>query len=563
MRLREAGDSALLLQFDPVIDASVNARVIAIADAVRARQVAGVRDVVSTFSSVAVYFDPLIVSIDAVRDLLRSVTNTAVSAPMSGRVIDVPVSYGGEAGPDIADVAALTGLTETEIARRHADATYRVFMLGFLPGFAYMGSVDERIAVPRRASPRLRVPAGSVGIAGRQTGIYPIESPGGWQIVGRTSLRVFDPERAEPCVFAPGDSVRFVGRVRRKPDTTTENFDAGTPNVRASRSQSAGGARLQNGVSDSGRTSRRTITVISPGLFTTVQDEGRWGHQSSGVSVAGAMDLISHRLANALVGNDRNAATLEITLHGPELRFETDTVVAVAGADLTPTVDGASVRHLSPTPCRQGSVLRFGDRRDSARAYLAVGGGVAVSPVLDSRSTHTMTGIGGFAGRRLRAGDVVPVGESTFATRSGRSIPSGPRPRAVRLRAIPGPQDDFFESVAFDILQHTRFTVSPQSNRMGYRLTGGQPIPRRADREMISDATFAGGLQIPLSGEPILLMADRQTTGGYPQIATVISADLPAAAQLAPGDSVQFELCSRAVAISALVAQEARLLASI
>jgi KipI family sensor histidine kinase inhibitor len=541
IRIREAGDSAVLLQYDPVIDASVNARVIAIADVMRAQRIGGVRDVVSTFSGVAVYFDPLLVAIDTVTEALRSAANVAVERASNGRVVEVPVSYGGEAGPDMSELATMTGLTETEIARRHAELTYRVFMLGFLPGFAYMASVDESIAAPRRTSPRVRVPAGSVGIAGRQTGIYPLESPGGWQIIGRTPLRVFDPVRAEPCLFEPGDSVRFV--------------DAGPSDP--SRLKAAP-TSTQSPV---GSAFRRTLTVITPGLFTTVQDEGRWGRQGSGISVSGALDLTSHRLANAVVGNDRTAATLEITLQGPELRFDRDAVIAVAGADLSPTLDGASLRQMSATRGRAGSVLRFGDRRSGARAYLALSGGIDVAPVLGSRSTHAMTAVGGVAGRQLRAGDVLELGESASSTRSP-VIAVEPRPRAVRLRAVPGPQDDFFAPTAFEILQRAQFRVSPQSNRMGYRLTG-EAIPRSTDREMISDATFLGGLQIPPSGEPILLMADRQTTGGYPQIATVITADLPVAAQLAPGDSVEFELCSRPDAISALVAQEARLLASI
>ena len=542
IRIREAGDSGVLLECDPVIDVSINARVIAIADAMRARRIAGVRDVVSTFRSVAVYFDPLLVSIDAVTDALRSAANAPAAPAAGGRVVEVPVSYGGEAGPDMSELATRTGLTDIEIARRHAETTYRVFMLGFLPGFAYMASVDERIAAPRRVSPRVRVPAGSVAIAGRQTGIYPLDSPGGWQIIGRTSLRVFDPMRTEPCLFAPGDSVRFVDA----------GHNAGHLKVASTNTSAPGFSRTGN----------PTVTVIAPGLFTTVQDEGRWGHQASGISPAGALDLISHRLANAVVGNSRAAATLEITLQGPELRFDRDAVIAVAGADLGPTIDGASLRQTAATRCRAGSVLRFGDRRTGTRAYLALSGGIDVAPVLGSRSTHAMTGVGGVAGRQLRAGDTLESGEPAASARSP-VIAVEPRLRAVRLRAIAGPQDDFFAPAAFAILQQTQFHVSAQSNRMGYRLTGGQPIPRDTDREMISDATFPGGLQIPPSGEPILLMADRQTTGGYPQIATVITADLPAAAQLAPGDSVQFELCSRADAISALVAQEARLLASI
>jgi antagonist of KipI len=562
-RFREAGDAGALLQWEPVIDAAINARAIAVADAVGSKRIAGVRDVVSTFRSVAVYFDPLIASIDTVREAVLSSATIPTDLSGSGRVVEVPVTYGGDEGPDLSEVAAMTGMTEAEIARRHADATYRVFMLGFLPGFAYMASVDESIAVSRRATPRVSVPAGSVGIAGRQTGVYPIDSPGGWRIVGRTSLPVFEPTRPRPCLFAPGDSVRFVdmGRLKAVP-TKTGHLSASAEGFRGRSAAVSEDARVASTSVQSpvGSAFRRTITVITPGLFTTVQDEGRWGHQGSGVSVSGAMDLVSHRLANVVVGNDRAAATLEITLQGPELRFDADALVAIAGADLNATMDGAAIDPCTQRRCRSGSVIRFGSRRSGTRGYLAVDGGIDVSPVLGSRSTHATTHIGGFAGRQLRAGDTLPIGESK-GRHASRRVPVHPQPRAVRLRAIPGPQDDFFTTSALDILQQTRFTVSPQSNRMGYRLTGGPPIPRADEREMISDATFAGALQVPPSGDPILLMADRQTTGGYPQIATVITADLPLAGQLAPGDSIEFELCSRSQAIAALVAQEARLLA--
>jgi allophanate hydrolase subunit 2 len=186
-------------------------------------------------------------------------------------------------------------------------------------------------------------------------------------------------------------------------------------------------------------------------------------------------------------------------------------------------------------------VLRFGGRRQGARAYVAFDGGIAAT--------------GGIRGAALTAGDRVPL-ENPTSTSTPKMVDVAARALAggARLRVLRGPQDHFFSDAAFDVLQRNRFTVSPQSNRMGYRLQGG-PIPR-ADREMISDATFTGAIQVPASGEPILLMADRQTSGGYPQIATVITADLPLAAQLAPGDWIEFAICSRADAVRALAGQE-------
>ena len=535
--IREAGDSALLLELEAAIDAGVNARAIAIADAVRQRDLPGIRDVVSTFHSVAVFFDPVSTDVAAVAAALHEESGVAVPR-RTGRAIDVPVAYGGDAGPDLAEVAAFARCTPQTVVERHASRPYRVFMLGFLPGFAYMATVDETIAAPRKATPRVRVPAGSVGIAGRQTGIYPSESPGGWQIVGRTGLAVFDPARTPPALFLPGDEVRFVP-VDSRPDIVVSGF-------------SRTGVRLEAGT--------RFITILRPGLLTTIQDSGRWGYQGLGVPVSGPMDPAAQRVANALVGNPRDAATLEATLVGPEVRFEQHTRIVVAGADLQATLDGADVLLHRAVRCRPGSVLRFGDRRSGARAYVAFDGGIAVPPVLGSRATHLLSGLGGLEGRALRAGDRIPLGAAGDGLKPGPYL-SPESTHGARLRVLPGPQAEAFDASAFETLQCSRFLVSPQSDRMGYRLTGDTPVLRTATDDMISDVAFVGGLQVPPSGQPILLMADRQTTGGYPQIAVVITADLPVAAQLAPGDWVEFVVCSRSEAIAALVAQEGRILA--
>jgi len=536
----EAGDSALLLELDETIDAGINARAIASAAAVRRDAPAGVRDVVSTYRSVAVHFDPLTADVDAIRTAIERAAGSA-PAVVEGKQVDIPVQYGGEAGPDLAEVAAFARLEIEDAIDLHAGTPYRVFMLGFLPGFAYMGPVDARIAMPRRASPRVRVPAGSVGIGGQQTGVYPRESPGGWRLIGRAGVRVFDASRAQPCLVAPGDLVRFV-RVAAVDSTAAEPMRSTAP------------AR--------DRLHERWLTVLRPGLFTTIQDAGRWGHQGEGVPVGGALDLVSHRVANALVDNDSHAATLEVTVLGPEIRLETDTVIAIAGADLGAQIDGRDVRVNTPMACRAGSVLRFSGRVRGTRAYVAFDGGIDVEPVLGSRSTTVVCGLGGLDGRALAAGDRVPLGSPrpSRLLQSQRDEPLDfiATPQATRLRVLEGPQRDFFPDEAFERLYHATFTVSPRSDRMGYRLEGA-PLARVETREMISDAAFAGGLQVPPSGDPILLMADRQTTGGYPQIATVITADLPFAGQLGPGDRVEFVPCTRREAIAALVTQEGRL----
>ena len=567
-RIIEAGDSALTLEIEvrpsstshASIDADLNARAIAVARCVRQRAIVGVRDVVATFRSVTVFFDPL--STDVAR-VVAALDEAAEAAPpgYSGRTIDLPVIYGGKDGPDLAHVAALAGCSPATVIERHVARAYRVFMLGFLPGFAYMAPVDDTIAAPRHATPRLRVPAGSVGIAGVQTGVYPRGSPGGWQIIGRTAVSLFDPGAVPPALLAPGDQVRFVpaaaadavtspGRITSRPEVDV------TP---------VGHARY--------------VTVVRPGLLTTIQDVGRWGYQDLGVPVSGPMDHVAPRLANALVGNPRDAATLEATWLGPELRMEQETRVAVAGGDLHATLDSADVPLHTPVRCRAGSVLRFGDRRSGARAYVAFDGGIAVPRVLGSRATHVLSGLGGFGGRALKAGDRVPLADRVAdlaAPRADLSVvhadaraaslaaASDQQARSAggaRLRVLPGPQAERFGPSALEVLQSTRYTVSPQSDRMGYRLTGSAPAPDATSGDMISEAAFVGGVQVPPSGGPILLMADRQTTGGYPQLAVVITADLPLAGQLGPGDWIEFEVCNRGDAIAALIEQEGKLLA--
>jgi KipI family sensor histidine kinase inhibitor len=569
--IRYVGDSALLLDVgaaagiaergfpstrlgaDPSTplgtgNAEMNRSAVSIASAVRAAAVRGVRDVQATFRSVVVHFDPLQTDVGAVVDALQRVEGrSAEDVSAAGRTIEIPVTYGGEEGPDLAAVAAWAGCSEADVVARHAGRTYRVFMLGFLPGFPYLGEVDASIAMPRLATPRARVAPGSVGIAGAQTGVYPQASPGGWQIIGRTAMRMFDATREQPALLAAGDAVRFVAA----PVGRALSGSPGEPEGFAPRTDQA----------------RRHVTVLRPGLFTTIQDLGRWGHQASGVPVSGAMDTVSHRLANAAVGNAPDAATLEVTVAGPELRFDQETTIAIGGADLSASLDGREIRPGAGVACGGGSILRFGPRRAGARAYVAFDGAIATDPVLGSRATHALTRLGGLAGEGLplHAGDRVPLGEPahvgrTFTVRQANREGSPDVPPT--LRVLPGPQLEQLPSETLERLLATTFTVSAQSDRMGYRLVSEVALPRGGGGDMLSDATFAGAVQVPPSGEPILLMADRQTTGGYPQAAIVITADLSRAGQLAPGDTLRFELCTRAQAVSALIACEGHLLAA-
>lgn len=307
-----------------------------------------------------------------------------------------------------------------------------------------------------------------------------------------------------------------------------------------------------------------TLRVIKPGLLTTIQDRGRWGLQARGVPVAGPMDSCSHRIANALVGNPLDAATLEVTLLGPEIEFEAECLVAIAGAEFELTVDGRHVPMNAAFVAPAASVLRFRRRLRGARAYIAVRGGISTPPTLGSRATHLISAMGGMAGRALKAGDVLPLGGATradfFAAAAFDPAIVALPDRHARLRVLAGPQLEYFSPAALETLQAEPYTISNRSDRMGFRLEG--PVLEHArGADIISDATPIGTLQVPASGQPILLMADRQTTGGYPKIATVIAADISVAGQLAPGDTISFAVCSMREAMAALIAQERSLMA--
>jgi antagonist of KipI len=306
------------------------------------------------------------------------------------------------------------------------------------------------------------------------------------------------------------------------------------------------------------------VHVIKPGMLTTIQDRGRWGMQAEGVPVAGPMDPVAHRIANALVGNTPDASTLEVTLLGPELVFEESRAIAIAGAEFDVTVDGRTVAPRTPAIVPANGRVRFGARHRGARAYLAVAGGIAVEPTLGSRATHLISAMGGLEGRALRAGDRLPLGPV-------RRVDAGRAPHAIaaaltaipsgeaRIRVLAGPQQEYFVASALDALQSAPYVIGPQSDRMGFRLDGPR-LEHAHGADIISDATPLGVLQVPASGQPILLMADRQTTGGYPKIATVITADMTIAGQLAPGDRITFVVCTPRDAIAALIAQERALM---
>ncbi len=304
------------------------------------------------------------------------------------------------------------------------------------------------------------------------------------------------------------------------------------------------------------------VEVVAPGLLTTVQDPyGRPGFERYGVATGGALDPFAAEAANRLVDNPPRAALLELTLAGPELRFGAASAIALCGADLGPTLDGQPLAPGWSAFVRPGAVLTFGDRRAGARAYLAIAGGLCVPPVLGSASTDLRAGFGGLEGRPLRAGDRLQAPPARdLAARAGRFLAAAadlPAPTAP-IRVLPGPHLERFAPEALEALCDEPWRITEQADRMGYRLAGPR-LRHRQGPDVVSLGLPVGAIQVPGDGQPIVLLADHQPTGGYTVLACVIRADLRRLAQRLPGETVRFTLTTPEAARAALAEQRALL----
>lgn len=527
MQLIPLGDCAVLVVVKEKSSMAALQSVTQLAAALRKLSPAGVTDVVPSFCTVTVHYDPVRLPsgegtpVARVMAWIRSAFAAgpkAAGRPVS-REVTVPVCYGGEGGPDLADVSSHTKLSEAEVIRVHSKGIYRVAAVGFSPGFPYLLGLAPRLATPRRATPRTRVPAGSVGIGGEQTGVYPIATPGGWSLVGRTPLRLFRPENeASPTLLRAGDTVKFVPVSEKQAEQLAEKPVA-LPAARTTK-QSA------------------VVEVVKPGALTLVQDLGRAGWQHHGISGGGVMDRAAARVANLLLGNEPDAPLLEMALTGAELRFLRATWIAVTGAAVR------GVPGWRPWRIEAGQRVSFAELTRGARVYVAFAGGLDIPRVLGGAGTLLSAGIGGWNGRALQAGDRLGARAAALETSGSWSASSEfdatNTEGEIAVRFVKGPQWDWFAAASRRAFAGRPFKVTPKSDRMGLRFEGGALRLEEA-RELVSEGVCFGSVQVPPDGHPIVLMADRQTIGGYPKIATVISVDLPRLAQARTGDSVRFQ----------------------
>lgn len=430
-------------------------------------------------------------------------------------------------GEDLACVAELTGLGADGVISAHSEQTWTAAFGGFAPGFAYLVGETQALTVPRRSTPRSAVPAGSVALADTYSAVYPRASPGGWQLIGRTTAPMWDLGRDQPALVQPGNRVRF--RPVRELVLAAGDLASDLAAVPVT-----SGAGHTTDTADG-------IVVLSPGLQTTVQDLGRSGHAALGVAGSGALDRGALRRANRLAGNPVDAAGLENALGGLVLVAVTDQVLAVTGARVPLAIDGPGGDRAVPTETPfallAGETLTLGAPTAGVRSYVAIRGGLDVATVLGSRSTDTLSGIGPQplgAGRRLR---VLAAPPSSVVGAPGVE-PQRPA-EVTELCFVPGPRSDWFDPETIERFAGATWTVTAQSNRIGLRLDG-EPLARSRPGELPSEGTVTGAIQLPSSGLPVLFLADHPVTGGYPVIGVVLPADLDRAAQLPTGARIRF-----------------------
>lgn len=521
----------------------------------------GVVDIVPAARTVLVHVDPAVLPVAAARAWIdRATRSDAVAPERVRRDVDVPIVYDG---PDLDETALLLGLSREALTAAHTSAAWTVAFTGFAPGFGYLVSEDWAFDVARLPSPRPRVAAGAVGLAGVFSGAYPRATPGGWRLIGTTEAPLFDPTAAEPALLTPGTAVRFVPvRAAAVAASASGGTGEGT-GVPAGAGESApvgasagagDSAPAQTGASGTAAArshraetdgapvvthadpARAGFTVLDPGLLATIQDQGRPGHAAAGVAVSGAADREALRTGLRLVGTGEHAAGAEVTLGGFRAVADVDLWVAVTGAWGAVRLGGRVVDAYAAHLWRAGAELHLDWFAQGARAYICVRGGLDAPGLFGSRATDTLAGLGP---RPLRAGDRIGRAQAEVAPIPAEDLhPWSPPVDAVAdIPLAPGPRADWFAPQAQQLLYDTVWTVSSQADRVGIRLDG-PALPRTITGELPSEGMLPGAVQVPPDGRPVLFGRDAPVTGGYPVIAVATAID--ALGQMRPGSSVRF-----------------------
>jgi KipI family sensor histidine kinase inhibitor len=516
LRFLAAGQDGLLVECEDL------ATTLILHNRLQQQPLDGVRELVVGARTLLLSFDARVAVWAELAEKISRIDLSA-NATSLGEMVNIPVAYDGE---DLADVAQHLGWTVDELIRRHTAATYTVAFTGFAPGFAYMTCDDPAFDVPRRTTPRPRIPAGSVAIGGKFGGVYPSDSPGGWQLLGRTPLKMWDSRRAPAAVLGPGNRVRFhdMGAWVAMPDVAVPPF-----------------------VSQPDASLGLTVTRADrPALF---QDLGRPGQAAQGISASGALDRHSLREANLCVGNDTGAAAVEIAYGGWSARAGRPVTLALAGAPAPMTIrtaEGRKIRapHGRPFALDAGDELTLDTPAQGTRSYLAMRGGFAVEKVLGSAAADTLARVGPPA---IMEGDVLIAAENPHSAVDPVRPHPPPLPDAratVTLDVVLGPREDWFTEASLTLLLEQNWEVTSETNRVGARLRGGTPLSRMQPGELPSEGTPRGAIQVPHSGQPVLFLADHPVTGGYPVIAVLARHHFDLAGQVPIGGKIRFRAIS-------------------
>ncbi|MDV7503649.1 urea amidolyase family protein [Acinetobacter baumannii] len=485
-------------------------------------QLNGIKDLVPAAKTILVFFNEIETNF---KMLVASIQSLKIDSGFerSSQEVIVPICYNGE---DLAQVAELQGLSIADVIRKHHQSVWNVAFIGFAPGFAYMSSPDKPFTdIPRLTVPRKKIPSGSLGLAGKYTGIYPKDSPGGWQLIGTTTERMWDLERKNPALLLPGMTVHFEDVTHRP--TTVNVPQQITCKVEPKQSVSL-------------------FKITAPSLQMLIQDEGRLNQTNIGVGVAGAMDLSAMHSANRIVGNPTDTPVIEVLNGGLKAKMQHAGVIAVAGAISNIRVkfaDGQTADFASyqPIDLDEGDEFQIQPPTAGLRNYLAVRGGIDVEPVLNSASFDSLAVLGP---EPLKLGDTIYQGQVKAANISVNEVGKSDLPKAgevVELDIVMGPRTDWFEQDSIELLCQQEWLVTNESNRVGLRLSGAQPLTRKITHELESEGTCIGALQIPPSGQPVLFMNDHPLTGGYPVIASVAKHHWDLVAQIPAGCCIKFK----------------------
>jgi KipI family sensor histidine kinase inhibitor len=460
--------------------------------------------------------------------LVEEVLSRPVDADEGGRPVVLPCTFDG---PDLDEVAALARCTPEVVVDLMTARALTVAMVGFSPGFAYLtGLPEELLHVPRRPRPRPSVPGGSLALANGYAAVYPLASPGGWQLIGRTAEPLFTPDVPPYARLEAGTKVQFAVRATESAESVGGVDRISTTSARRT--------------SPSGPGARPVFVVEEGGFRTVLQDSGRRDMAALGVPAAGPADPFSFRLANRLVGNVDDGGALEATARGPVLRCVDSTFVAVVGASPELRLQGQPVQPGRVLPVGAGQRLALGSVRGGLRSYIAVAGGLVGDRTLGSLATDQLSGIGPgpiMPGQELWASPVTPpLGDHLREETSNEWVEGEP----VSLRVVVGPHAERFAPGAFASLRTMEFVVGDESNRVGVRLrrdrkaapigmAPGPPV------ELDSQGMVHGAVQVPPDGDPVILLVDHATLGGYPVLAVVASVDHGRLGQCAPGTTVR------------------------